>query len=72
MSSLRESFHQAMDTRRLGSSDLEITRVGVGTAPIGSDPAWWVRWGAQDRGDAVAAIRAALDVGVNWIDTAPF
>ena len=62
-----------MERRRLGTSDLEITPVGVGTAPIGSRPGvWWVNWGAQDEGDAVRAIHAALDGGVNWIDTAPF
>src|SRR5436305_4402631 len=62
-----------VERRRLGTSDLEITPVGVGTAPIGSRPGvWWVNWGAQDEGDAVRAIHAALDGGVNWIDTAPF
>jgi aryl-alcohol dehydrogenase-like predicted oxidoreductase len=66
------SFCNGMELRRLGSSDLEITRVGVGTAPIGSSPGWRVDWGRQDRGDAIRAIRAALEVGVNWIDTAPF
>jgi len=62
-----------MDLRRLGPSELEISRVGVGTAPIGSRPGeWWVNWGPQDDGDSVRAIHAALDGGVNWIDTAPF
>lgn len=62
-----------VERRRLGTSDLEITPVGIGTAPIGSRPgSWWVNWGAQDEGDAVRAIHAALDAGVNWIDTAPF
>jgi aryl-alcohol dehydrogenase-like predicted oxidoreductase len=62
-----------MDLRRLGRSDLEISRVGVGTAPIGSRPGeWWVNWGPQDDGDSLRAIHAALDGGVNWVDTAPF
>jgi len=62
-----------MDRRRLGPSDLEITRVGIGTAPIGSRPGeWWVNWGPQDDGDSIRAIHAAVDGGVNWIDTAPF
>jgi aryl-alcohol dehydrogenase-like predicted oxidoreductase len=62
-----------MERRRLGESDLEITRVGVGTAPIGSSPGrWWVNWGAQDERDSSRAIHAALDGGVNWVDTAPF
>ena len=62
-----------MNRRRLGASDLEISRVGIGTAPIGSRPGeWWVNWGPQDDGDSVRAIHAALDGGVNWVDTAPF
>lgn len=62
-----------MDQRRLGPGDLDISRVGVGTAPIGSRPGeWWVNWGPQDDGDSVRAIHAALDGGVNWVDTAPF
>ena len=62
-----------MDRRRLGPSDLEISRVGVGTAPIGSLPGeWWVNWGPQGDGDSLRAIHAAIDGGVNWVDTAPF
>jgi aryl-alcohol dehydrogenase-like predicted oxidoreductase len=62
-----------VERRRLGTSDLDITPVGVGTAPIGSLlGTWWVNWGTQDEGDAVRAIHAALDAGLNWIDTAPF
>jgi aryl-alcohol dehydrogenase-like predicted oxidoreductase len=62
-----------MDLRRLGPSDLEISRLGIGTAPIGSRPGeWWVNWGPQDDGDSVRAIHAAVDGGVNWVDTAPF
>ena len=48
------------------------SRVGLGTAPLGSraeGPLWW---GPQDPEDAVGAVRAALDAGVDWIDTAPF
>lgn len=62
-----------MQRRVLGASDLAITPVGVGTAPIGSQPGtWWVNWGPQDESDSLRAIHAALDAGVNWIDTAPF
>jgi aryl-alcohol dehydrogenase-like predicted oxidoreductase len=62
-----------MERRRFGSTDLAITPVGIGTALIGSLPGvWWVNWGPQDEGDSVRAIHAALDGGVNWIDTAPF
>jgi len=62
-----------VERRRLGASDLEITPVGVGTAPISSLPGvWWVNWGPQDEDDSARAIHAALDGGVNWVDTAPF
>jgi aryl-alcohol dehydrogenase-like predicted oxidoreductase len=62
-----------MNRRRLGPSDLVISRVGIGTAPIGSRPGqWWVNWGPQDDGDSVRAIHAATDGGVSWVDTAPF
>ena len=57
---------------RLGSSDLEISPVGVGTAPMGSTPEWTIYWGPQDEGEAIRAIHAAIDEGINWIDTAPF
>src|SRR5205823_5588718 len=59
-------------TRRLGSSNLEITRVGIGTAPIGSTPSWGIYWGPQSESEAIRAIHTGLDLGVNWIDTAPF
>jgi len=49
-----------------------ITPVGIGTAPIGSTPDWSIYWGPQDERDAIRAIDAAIDLGINWIDTAPF
>lgn len=61
-----------MERRRLGSSELEISPVGIGTAPIGSGRDWPVWWGPQDERESIRAIRRALDLGVNWIDTAPF
>lgn len=60
-----------METRRLGRDGPNITRVGVGTAPIGSTIGART-WGAQNEDDAIKAIHTALDIGVNWIDTAPF
>jgi aryl-alcohol dehydrogenase-like predicted oxidoreductase len=62
----------ALDPRPLGQSAMTITPVGIGTAPIGSTPEWWVNWGPQDEGEAVRAIQTAVDLGINWIDTAPF
>jgi aryl-alcohol dehydrogenase-like predicted oxidoreductase len=60
-----------VERRRLGANGPELTVLGVGTAPIGSGRDW-VYWGPQDDAEAIAAIRAALDAGVNWVDTAPF
>ncbi len=45
---------------------------GLGTAPLGSGPGWYLDWGAAVREDAVATVRAAIGAGVGWIDTAPF
>jgi aryl-alcohol dehydrogenase-like predicted oxidoreductase len=58
-----------MRTRRLGNSDLDITPLGFGAWAIGGS-GWAFAWGPQDDDESVAAIRAALDAGVNWIDTA--
>ncbi len=59
-----------MDTRRLGTTDMSITPVGVGAWAIGGG-GWAAGWGRQDDDESVAAIRHAVDLGVNWIDTAP-
>ena len=61
-----------MERRQLGTTDLELTAVGVGTAPIGSGRDWPVWWGPQDDAASIRAIRHALDLGVNWIDTAAY
>ena len=58
-----------METRQLGTSDLQITRIGFGAWAIGG-PDYAFGWGPQDDADSVAAIHRAIDVGINWIDTA--
>jgi aryl-alcohol dehydrogenase-like predicted oxidoreductase len=58
-----------MQKKRLGNSDLELTPMGVGAWAMGGN-GWAFAWGAQDDGQSIAAIHAALDHGVNWIDTA--
>ena len=58
-----------METRRLGNSDLQITRVGYGAWAVGGG-GWRFGWGPQDDDDSVAAIHRSLELGVNWIDTA--
>lgn len=58
-----------MEQRTLGGSDLNITRIGIGAWAIGGGK-WEFGWGAQDDQESIAAIRAGLDRGMNWIDTA--
>ncbi|MGB2901239.1 MAG: aldo/keto reductase [Candidatus Acidiferrum sp.] len=58
-----------METRRLGNSDIKITPVGFGAWAIGGS-GWEFAWGPQDDADSITAIHRALELGVNWIDTA--
>jgi aryl-alcohol dehydrogenase-like predicted oxidoreductase len=58
-----------METRKLGNSDLKITPVGFGAWAIGGS-GWQFSWGPQDDAESIAAIHRALELGVNWIDTA--
>jgi aryl-alcohol dehydrogenase-like predicted oxidoreductase len=57
-----------LQTTRLGRTGLEITRVGFGAWAVGGG--WEFGWGAQEDEQSVAAIHRALELGVNWIDTA--
>ncbi|HKI68913.1 MAG TPA: aldo/keto reductase, partial [Verrucomicrobiae bacterium] len=57
-----------MKTRLLGKSDLSITPIGLGAWAIGGD--WKFGWGKQDDAESVATIHRALELGINWIDTA--
>jgi len=59
----------ALPTRRFGTTDMAITRVGFGAWAIGG-AGWASAWGSQDDDESVAAIRHAAEVGINWIDTA--
>jgi aryl-alcohol dehydrogenase-like predicted oxidoreductase len=58
-----------MNTRTLGNSDLEITPIGFGAWAIGGGE-WQFGWGSQEDADSIAAIERAVDLGINWIDTA--
>jgi aryl-alcohol dehydrogenase-like predicted oxidoreductase len=58
-----------MTLRTLGKSDLNITPIGIGAWAIGGGM-WEFAWGPQDDAESIAAIRAGLDRGINWIDTA--
>ena len=58
-----------MQKKQLGDTDMQITPIGFGSWAIGGDK-WQYGWGKQDDGDAVAAIQRAIELGINWIDTA--
>lgn len=58
-----------MQTKQLGNSDMHLTRLGVGAWAMGGG-GWAFAWGPQDDEDSISAIHAALDAGINWIDTA--
>ena len=58
-----------MQTRQLGNSDMQITRLGLGTWAIGGGN-WAFGWGPQDDEASIATIHRAIDLGINWIDTA--
>jgi aryl-alcohol dehydrogenase-like predicted oxidoreductase len=56
-------------TRQLGSSTLHLSPIGLGTWAMGGGD-WKFGWGEQDDAESIRAIRAGLDAGINWIDTA--
>jgi aryl-alcohol dehydrogenase-like predicted oxidoreductase len=59
-----------MQPRQLGNSDLQLTRIGLGTWAMGGGD-WKFGWGPQDDHESIRTIHRALDLGINWIDTAP-
>ena len=62
-------YKTALKTTQLGQTGLEITRVGFGAWAIGGG-GWEFGWGPQDDDESIEAIHRALELGVNWIDTA--
>lgn len=58
-----------LETRRLDHTDMDITRIGFGSWALGGGD-WVYAWGPQDDSESIAAIHHALDLGINWIDTA--
>ncbi|MDZ4803114.1 MAG: aldo/keto reductase [Bryobacteraceae bacterium] len=58
-----------MQTKQLGNSDLQLTPLGIGAWAMGGG-GWRFAWGPQDDNESIAAIHHALDLGINWIDTA--
>jgi aryl-alcohol dehydrogenase-like predicted oxidoreductase len=58
-----------MNKKQLGNSDLHLSPIGFGAWAIGGGD-WAFSWGPQDDNDSIGAIHRALDLGINWIDTA--
>jgi aryl-alcohol dehydrogenase-like predicted oxidoreductase len=59
-----------MKINQLGTSDMWLTRIGLGAWAIGGGDTM-MSWGPQDDNASIAAIHKAIDLGINWIDTAP-
>ena len=59
-----------MQTRTLGNTELDFTTIGLGTWAIGGGD-WKFGWGPQDPNEAIDGLLAGLELGINWIDTAP-
>src|ERR1700678_3960529 len=58
-----------MNKKKLGNSDMDLSPIGFGSSAIGGGD-WQFCWGPQDDNDSIAAIHKALELGINWIDTA--
>jgi aryl-alcohol dehydrogenase-like predicted oxidoreductase len=59
-----------MKTKQLGWTDLQLTSIGLGTWAMGGGD-WSFGWGPQDDHQSIKTIHRALELGINWIDTAP-
>jgi aryl-alcohol dehydrogenase-like predicted oxidoreductase len=59
----------SMQKKHLGNTDLAITSLGLGTFAMGGE-GWPAAWGPQDDDASISTIQRALDLGINWIDTA--
>src|ERR1700726_1371030 len=62
-------YQTKLRTSRLGDTGLEITRIGFGAWALGGG-GWEFGWGPQEDEESIAAIHHALELGINWIDTA--
>lgn len=59
-----------MILNKLGNTDIKLSAMGLGAWAIGGG-GYSMGWGSQDDKDSIATIRRAVELGVNWIDTAP-
>ena len=58
-----------MQMRKLGNTEFQISPIGLGAWAMGGG-GWTFGWGPQDDNESIAAIHRALELGINWIDTA--
>lgn len=58
-----------MKERKLGNTDLYLSVIGLGTWAIGGGN-WYWGWGPQDDAESIATIQRAIDLGINWMDSA--
>jgi len=65
----RTGYIGQLETRQLGTTDLNFTTMGLGTWAIGGPWDWG--WSKQSDEDSIATIQHAIDLGINWLDTAP-
>ncbi len=63
------NHEMTLPTRRLGTSDLHITKTGLGAWAMGGGD-WAYGWGQQEDKESIATIHYAVDAGINWVDTA--
>ena len=66
---MKKTQHTQLETTELGNTGMEITRIGYGAWAIGGGD-WEFGWGHQEDDESGEAIARALELGVNWIDTA--
>ena len=62
-------MQHTLETRAFGKTDLRITPIGFGAWAVGGGD-WKFGWGDQDDSESIAAIHRALELGINWVDTA--
>src|SRR5580765_2139467 len=68
-SNLQETLMTTLTKHQIGRTGMQITTVGFGSWAVGGG-GWAFGWGPQDDSQSLATIRRALELGVNWIDTA--
>ncbi|WP_338701056.1 aldo/keto reductase [Streptomyces sp. Q6] len=61
--------NSGLPRRELGTTGMELSTIGLGSWAFGGE-GWRFSWGGQDDARSIAVVHAAVEAGVNWIDTA--